>query len=65
MKKEEITLNKIEAEDGYVFAKKDLSEVYGGVIYLAKSDDGSNYVEITIEEADEIIEEKNTVEDEQ
>lgn len=46
--------NEYKADDGFVFALKDLSEVYDNILYLGKYDDPSNYVVITIEEAEEI-----------
>ena len=49
-------LNKIESKEGYVFALKDKSEVYGNIIYLGKYDSADNYIEITKEEATEIRE---------
>lgn len=47
-------IDEYKADDGYVFALKDLSEVYDNVIYLGKYDDPDNYVQITIEEAEQI-----------
>ena len=47
-------LNKIESKEGYVFSKRDKSEVYDTVIYLGKYDSADNYIEITKEEATEI-----------
>ena len=45
---------RIEAQEGYVFAKIDLSAVFGDVIYLGIYDSRDNYVEITVEQAEEI-----------
>lgn len=47
-------LNKIESKEGYVFALKDKSEVYDTIIYLGKYDSADNYIEVTINEANEI-----------
>ena len=47
-------LNKIESKEGYVFSKRDKSEVYDTVIYLGKYDNADNYIEVTKEEATEI-----------
>lgn len=47
-------INEYKADDGFVFALKDLSEVYDNIIYLGKYDDPSNYVQITIEEAEQL-----------
>lgn len=55
-------LNKIESKEGYVFSKKDKSEVYDNVIYLGKYDSADNYIEITKEEAEQLkkeLEEKS------
>ena len=47
-------LNKIESKEGYVFSKRDKSEVYDNVIYSGKYDSADNYIEITKEEAIQI-----------
>ena len=47
-------LNKIESKEGYVFALKDKSEIYGNIIYLGKYDSADNYIEVTKEEAIQI-----------
>lgn len=47
-------LNKIESKEGYVFSKRDKSEVYDNVIYLGKYDSADNYIEVTKEEATQI-----------
>ena len=47
-------LNKIESKEGYVFALKDKSAVYGNIIYLGIYDSADNYIQITKEEANEI-----------
>ena len=43
--------NKLEAKDGYVFAKADKSAVYGALMYLGVHDKPENYIQITTEEA--------------
>ena len=40
-------LNKIESKEGYVFTKRDKSEVYDNIIYLGKYDSADNYIEVT------------------
>ena len=60
-------LNKIESKEGYVFALKDKSAVYGNIIYLGIYDSADNYIQVTINEAKEIekqIEEAYKKEDE-
>ena len=47
-------LNKIESKEGYVFALKDKSMIFGTIIYLGKYDSADNYIEVTKEEATEI-----------
>ena len=47
-------LNKIESKEGYVFTKRDKSEVYDNIIYLGKYDSADNYIEVTKEEAIQI-----------
>ena len=47
-------LNKIESKEGYVFALKDKSAVYGNIIYLGIYDSADNYIQVTINEAKEI-----------
>lgn len=47
-------LNKIESKEGYVFALKDKSAVYGNIIYLGIYDSADNYIQVTIAEANEI-----------
>lgn len=46
--------NKIEAQEGYVFAKNDRTEVYGRIMYLGINDSENNYIQITTEEAAEL-----------
>lgn len=47
-------INKIESQNGYVFALKDKTAVYENVIYLGKYDSADNYIQITLEEAETI-----------
>lgn len=54
MKKETIKINKIVADEGYVFAKPDKSEVYSDILFLGKNDKPENYIEISLEEAESI-----------
>ena len=59
-------LNKIESKEGYVFSKRDKSEVYDNIIYLGKYDSADNYIEVTKEEATQIekqIEEAHKIEE--
>ena len=59
-------LNKIESKEGYVFSKRDKSEVYDNIIYLGKYDSADNYIEVTKEEALQIkqqIEEAHKIEE--
>ena len=54
--------NKIESNEGYVFALKDKSAVYDNVIYLGIYDSADNYIQITKKEAEQIkkeLEEKS------
>lgn len=46
MKTEIIQLNKITAEEGYVFKSKESGEIIGNVIYLGKNDSADNYEEV-------------------
>ena len=55
-------INKIESNEGYVFALKDKSAVYDNIIYLGIYDSADNYIQITKEEADQLkkeLEEKS------
>ena len=55
-------INKIESNEGYVFALKDKSAVYDNVIYLGIYDSADNYIQITKKEAEQIkkeLEEKS------
>ena len=47
-------INVIKAKEGYVFTKRDKSEVYDTVIYLGKYDRADNYIQITKDEAIQI-----------
>lgn len=55
-------INKIESNEGYVFALKDKSAVYDNIIYLGKYDSADNYIQVTKEEAEQLkkeLEEKS------
>ena len=55
-------IREIKSNKGYVFATKDKSEVYDNILVLGIYDSEDNYIQIPIEEAEEIkkvIEEKN------
>lgn len=55
-------INKIESNEGYVFALKDKTAVYENIIYLGIYDSADNYIQITKEEADQLkkeLEEKS------
>ena len=47
-------LREMKARDGYTFANKDKTQVVGALLYLGIYDSPENYVEITLDEADEI-----------
>ena len=47
-------LRVMKARDGYTFANKDKTQVVGALLYLGIYDSPENYVEITLDEADEI-----------
>ena len=47
-------LREMKARDGYTFANKDRTQVVGALLYLGIYDSPENYVEITLDEADEI-----------
>lgn len=55
-------IREIKSNKGYVFATKDKSEVYDNILVLGIYDQEDNYIQIPIEEAEEIkkaLEEKN------
>ena len=55
-------IREIKSKKGYVFATKDKSEVYDNILVLGIYDSEDNYIQIPIEEAEEIkkaLEEKN------
>ena len=55
-------IREIKSNKGYVFATKDKSEVYDNILVLGIYDSEDNYIQIPIEEAEEIkkaLEEKN------
>lgn len=47
-------LREMKARNGYTFANKDKTEVIGALLYLGIHDNPENYVEVTLNEADEI-----------
>ena len=47
-------IREIKSNKGYVFAKKDKSEVYENILVLGIYDQEDNYIQIPIEEAEEI-----------
>lgn len=48
-------LRVMKARDGYTFANKDKTQVVGALLYLGIYDSPENYVEITLDEANEIV----------
>ncbi|NDW09829.1 hypothetical protein [Dysgonomonas sp. 520] len=54
MKTQTVKTIKIVADEGYIFCNLDKSQVYGDTLYLGKNDSAENYIEITIEEGEEI-----------
>ncbi|NDW10063.1 hypothetical protein [Dysgonomonas sp. 520] len=55
MKTQTVKIKKIVADDGFVFSNPDKTEIYSSEMYLGKNDSADNYIEITIEEAEEIL----------
>ena len=47
-------LREMKARDGYTFANNDRTQVVGALLYLGIYDTPENYVEITLDEANEI-----------
>ena len=47
-------IREIKSNKGYVFALKDKSEVYENILVLGIYDQEDNYIQIPIEEAEEI-----------
>jgi|GEM_PF-4539683 len=47
-------INKHEAKKNHVFASKDKTKVFSNILFLGVKDSIDNYVEVTIEEAEEI-----------
>ena len=47
-------LREMKAQNGYTFANKDKTQVVGALLYLGIYDSPENYVEITLDEANEI-----------
>ena len=50
----------IEATEGHILTN---GEIYGSTIYLAESESGEDFHEITVEEYNSLTEEEATVED--
>ena len=48
-------LRVMKARDGYTFANKDKTQVVGALLYLGIYDTPENYVEITLDEANDIM----------
>jgi len=44
----------IKAEEGFVFASKDKTRIFSSVIHLGIKDSKENYIEISVEEAEEL-----------
>ena len=47
-------LREMKARDGYTFANKDKTQVVGALLYLGIYDTPENYVEVTLDEANDI-----------
>ena len=47
-------LRVMKARDGYTFANKDKTQVVGALLYLGIYDTPENYVEVTLDEANDI-----------
>lgn len=48
-------LREMKAREGYIFANKDKTQVVGALLYLGIYDAPENYVEVTLDEANEIV----------
>lgn len=48
-------LRVMKAREGYIFANKDKTQVVGALLYLGIYDAPENYVEVTLDEANEIV----------
>lgn len=55
-------LREMKARNGYTFANKDKTEVAGALLYLGIHDSPENYVEITLNEANEITKKNEEIE---
>lgn len=55
-------LREMKARNGYTFANKDKTEVIGSLLYLGIYDSPENYVEITLNEANEITKKNEEIE---
>lgn len=60
MKASTVNLVKLEPSEGMHLRNKNTGEVYEGFIYMAKSLDVSDFEEITQQEYERIIEERNS-----
>ena len=60
MKTSTVNLVKLEPSEGMHLRNKNTGEVYEGFIYIAKSLDVSDFEEITQQEYERIIEERNS-----
>ena len=54
-------LREMKARDGYTFADKDKTQVIGALLYLGIYDTPENYVEITLDEANEIMKQNEEI----
>ena len=54
-------LRVMKARDGYTFANKDKTQVVGALLYLGIYDSPENYVEITLDEAGEIMKQNEEI----
>mgnify|MGYP003470581541 CR=1 FL=1 len=54
-------LRVMKARDGYTFANKDKTQVVGALLYLGIYDTPENYVEITLDEAGEIMKQNEEI----
>ena len=54
-------LREMKARDGYTFANKDKTQVVGALLYLGIYDTPENYVEITLDEVNEIMKQNEEI----
>ena len=54
-------LRVMKARDGYTFANKDKTQVVGALLYLGIYDSPENYVEITLDEVNEIMKQNEEI----